>query len=104
MVGGVPATRFGKTQTKARDLLVDIVRLFDPGRRKPVRAQQMMGHPQARVFKRIAVEWYGFAVLRKVIELAGLECFPNFSFRDEFPVVHVQFSVSHNGQVTMAIC
>src|ERR1700680_3974328 len=78
-VGGAAATRFSKIHTKARDLLVDIVRLFDPGWRKPVRAQQMMSHPQAWVFKRSAVERYGLAVPRKIIELAGLECFPDFS-------------------------
>ena len=88
MVGGAPATRFSKIQTKARDLLVDMVRLLDPRRRKTVHPQQMMGHPQARVFIWIAVERYRFAVVREIIELASLECFPDFSFGDEFPVVH----------------
>ena len=48
----------------------------------------MMGHPQARVFKRIAIERYGFAAVRKIVELAGLDCLPDFSFGDKFPVIH----------------
>jgi hypothetical protein len=27
-------------------------------------------------------------VVQKIVELAGLESFPDFSFGDEFPVVH----------------
>ena len=88
MVGGMMAARYGKIHTKARDLMVDIVGLLDPGRRKSVHPQQMMGHPQARVFKRIAIERYGFAAVRKIVELAGLDCLPDFSFGDKFPVVH----------------
>jgi hypothetical protein len=34
-------------------------------------------------------------VLRKVIELAGVDCLPDFSFGDEFPMVHSSiFSVT----------
>ena len=81
--------------TQAYDRTVDLASFFDPGRREPIDAEQMVRHPLGRIFKRVAIEVDGPAFVGQVVEFTGLDRFPDLAFSDGFKTVHAFSQAQH---------
>jgi hypothetical protein len=67
---------------------INLARFFDPGWGESVHAQQVMRHPEIRIFKRILIQRNWLTLRRQIVERAGLHRFPDLSFGDALPSVH----------------
>ena len=73
---------------------VDLARFFDPGWCESVHAQQMVRHPEIRIFERILIQRDRLAFGGQIFERTRLHRLPDFSFGDALPLVHSFFSVT----------
>ena len=97
----VATTGVGKFGSQPQTGTIDLARFFDPGWRESVDAQQMMRHPETRIFERIFVKGNRLALRGQILERAGLHGFPDLSFGDALPLVHCFFQCDMGPRPTL---